>query len=493
MFSLLRMSCAVLATLIPGSFACAQTGAGDLRPTNILFIMADDFRPEVSTYGSKALTPNLERLASRSLQFERMYAQQAVCNPSRSSMLTGRRPDTLRIWNNSTHFRERNPDIQTIPQWFKQHGYTSRCVGKIFHNWHTQEKGDPRSWSEPEFLHYENHGNDHPKESSGAGTGPVPLAPYRYGNGPLCEMLEVPDEAYFDGRVALEAVRVLEEIKDQPFFLAVGFWKPHAPFNAPKKYWDLYRREQFASFNGSRPEGAPDLAFHRSTEILGQKGSAPTPEQAAEMRHGYFANISFLDAQLGKVLDGLEKSGVARRTLVVFVADHGYHIGEHSLWGKTSNFEFDAHVPCFLSPPGGLGAAAKTRSISELIDLFPTVVSACRLPLPDGLEGKSLLPLLDKPGVSLKVAAFTQHPRPAYFDREPSRIPSAMGVSVRTDKVRYTEWRDWGTGRTVARELYATEVDAGETRNRVEDGGLAVELGEAEVLLRGQFPAQAHP
>ncbi len=455
-------------------------------PTNVLFIMADDFRPEVSTYGSPALTPNLARLAAKSLQFERMYAQQAVCNPSRSSLLTGRRPDSLRIWNNSTHFRERNPDTPTIPLWFKQHGYTSRCVGKIFHNWHTKEKGDPVSWSSPEFLHYANHGDDHP-ENPPASAAPM-LAPYRYGNGPLCEALEVPDEAYYDGKVAHEAVRVLKEVQDHPFFLAVGFWKPHAPFNAPKKYWDLYSRDQFRTYNGSRPEGAPDVAFHRSTEILGQTGNAPTPDQAAEMRHGYFANISFLDAQIGKVLDALDASGVADRTVIVFFADHGYHIGEHSLWGKTSNFEYDTQVPFFLSPRGGLTAPMKTRSPSELVDVFPTVVAASGLPLPPGMEGVNLLPLISDPADPLKPAAYSQHPRPAYYDREPSKTPSAMGVSVRTASVRYTEWRDTTTGQPSARELYATESDPGETRNRFGDPALSVQLREAETLLEKQFP-----
>jgi iduronate 2-sulfatase len=465
------------------------------KPTapNVLFLMADDFRPEISTYGSPALTPNLARLAKRSLQFERMYAQQAVCNPSRSSLLTGRRPDSLRVWSNSLHFRDLHPDIPTIPLWFKQHGYTSRCVGKIFHNWHTEEKGDPRSWSAPEFLHYANHGDDHPPAGGLPPGTPTPLTPYRYGKGPLCEMLEVPDEAYFDGKVAREATRVLEEIKDRPFFLAVGFWKPHAPFNAPKKYWDLYSRQQFINFNALRPEGAPDIAFHRSTEILKDSTSAPTREQAAEMRHGYFANISFLDAQLGKVLDALESSGVADRTLIVFLADHGYHIGEHTLWGKTSNFEFDAHVPCFLSPPGGLSAPASTRSLSELVDIFPTLALACQLPLPKGLDGKNLLPLLTHPDSILSPAAFTQHPRPAYFDREPAKVPSSMGFSVRTEAVRYTEWRDWKTGKTIAQELYATESDPAETENRILDPKLSGQREKASSLLLKQFPPQSHP
>src|SRR5687768_15507453 len=239
-------------------------------PANVLFIMADDYRPELGSYGSAALTPNLDRLAKAGVQFGRAYCQQALCNPSRSSMLTGRRPDTLGLWSNGTHFRDAgsaNADVTTIPLWFKEHGYQSRCVGKIFHNWHTEVKGDPQSWSAPEFLHYANHGDDDAKVS-----GPLPpnlakTVTGGYAKNGICEMRDVPDEAYYDGRVAAEAVRVLGKVKDKPFFLAVGFWKPHAPFNAPKKYWDLYDRAALPPLDPARPRGAPDLAFHDSREI----------------------------------------------------------------------------------------------------------------------------------------------------------------------------------------------------------------------------------
>jgi iduronate 2-sulfatase len=459
--------------------------------------MADDFRAELASYGSPALTPNLTRLAKRGLQFDRAYCQQAVCNPSRSSMLTGRRPDSLKIWNNGTHFRDgaAGPDVMTLPLWFKEHGYTSRCVGKIFHNWHTVVRGDPRSWSAPEFLHYANHGDDTPQV---IGTLPPNLttnAARSYGKVPLCECRDVPDDAYYDGRVAAEAVRVLAEVKDRPFFLAVGFWKPHAPFNAPKKYWDLYDRAKLPPLDPRRPERAPDIAIHDSREVLGisPHRMEVTPEVAAEMRHGYFANISFLDAQLGKVLDALDRSGVADRTIITFVGDHGYHIGEHTQWGKTSNFELDARVPFFIATPGSKHAGRRTNSFAELVDLFPTLVELCALPKPPGLEGASLVPVLNDPSKSVKPAAFTQHPRPAYYDREPSKQPVAMGVSVRTALVRYTEWRDWKTGGTIARELYEAADEPAETRNLANDPRLAQSQREAEALLRAQFPPTPHP
>lgn len=463
---------------------------------NVLFIMADDLRVELASYGSPAITPNLSRLAQRSVQFERAYCQQAVCNPSRSSMLTGRRPDTLRVWNNSTHFREPNPDVTTLPLWFKEHGYTTRCVGKIFHNWHTQVQGDRRSWSAPEFLHYANHGAD---AAQVEGTLPPNLARttsgFGYPQAGICECRDVPDEAYYDGRVAAEAVRVLNEVRDRPFFLAVGFWKPHAHFNAPKKYWDLYDRDQLPPLDPRRPLGAPALAFHESTEVLGPAAGQkqPNAEQIAEMRHGYFANISYFDAQLGKVLDALEKSGVADRTIVTFISDHGYHLGEHALWGKTSNFELDARVPLLIHAPGVSRAGARTEQLAELIDLFPTLVELCQLPRPEGLEGVSQVPVLRDPAATVKSAAFTQHPRPAYYDRTPAKVPQAMGVSVRTAQARYTEWRDWRTGKVLARELYTADDQPAETRNRVDEPSVAELQRSAQQLLEQQFPLVAHP
>jgi iduronate 2-sulfatase len=480
-----------LATLLWASLAAAV--AAEPRQ-NVLFIMADDYRPELGSYQSAARTPNLDRLARRSVQFDRAYCQQAVCNPSRSSMLTGLRPDTLGLWNNGTHFRELKPDVTTLPLHFKQHGYVTRNVGKIFHNWHTKEKGDARSWSAPEFLHYATHGEDTPQVSGAVPKNHATGGPRKYLNVSMCEAYDVPDEAYYDGRVSAEAVRVLQEIKDKPFFLAVGFWKPHAPFNAPKKYWDMYDRAKLPPLDPRRPVGAPDVAFHDSREILGlpDQRVSPTPEQMAEMRHGYFANISYMDAQVGKVLDALERSGVADRTLIVFVGDHGYHIGEHMQWGKTSNFEYDARVPLLIAPPKNPQAGKRTASFAELIDLFPTLVDWCGLPAAKGLEGASLVPVLRDTAKSVKPAAFTQHPRPGYYDREPSKMPTAMGCSVRTAAVRYTEWRDWRSGETIARELYANDDEPAETRNRVDDPQFAAAQREAAKLLRERFPIVKH-
>lgn len=449
--------------------------------TNALLIMSDDLRADLASYGSVAKTPSLDRLARRSTQFDHAYCQQALCNPSRSSMLCGRRPDHLRQWNNSQHFRQENPSVVTLPGWFKEHGYDTRCIGKIFHNWHTTVHGDPNSWSTPEFLHYANHGADRPQV---AGTLPPNLA-----TAPHCECRDVPDEAYYDGRVAAEAVRVLGEMKDQAFFLAVGFWKPHAPFNAPKRYWDLYDRDKLPVLDPRRSAGVPDVALHDSRELRGAPPNQKTftPAEAAEMRHGYLAGVSYMDAQVGKVLKALADNGLEGRTLVVFVADHGYHLGEHTLWAKTSNFEFDAHVPLFISRPGQQ-KPERTEAIVELVDIFPTVDQVCGLSDPAGLDGTSLVPILDDPSRSVIPAAFTQHPRPAYYDRAPSQTPEAMGYSVRTPRVRYTEWRDWRTGRVIARELYDSVHDPAEMHNRYGSAELAAAQHEAESLLVAEFP-----
>jgi iduronate 2-sulfatase len=284
------------------------------------------------------------------------------------------------------------------------------------------------------------------------------------------------------------------EVKGGPFFLAVGFWKPHAPFNAPKKYWDLYQRDKLPPLDSRRPDGAPEIAFHASTELLGSGKNAVTltPWQAAEWRHGYFANISYMDAQIGKVLDALEREGLAKNTIISFVGDHGYHIGEHTLWGKTSEFELDARVPMFISMPGMKTAGQKTVALAEVVDLFPTLVDLCALPKAPGLDGLSLAPVLRDTNASVKPTAFTQHPRPAYYDREPDKMPKAMGVSVRTASVRYTEWRDWKTGEVTARELYDHRTEAHELKNAADDPALADQRAEAEALLRKQFPRLIH-
>jgi iduronate 2-sulfatase len=292
-----------------------------------------------------------------------------------------------------------------------------------------------------------------------------------------CRLLDVPDEAYFDGRIATKAVAALEDYarSDQPFFLAVGFWKPHSPFNAPKRYWDLYNADSLPPPRPAEwPRDAPRVAWHNSRELVGRGGKPLAAVDVTQMRHGYLAAISYLDAQVGRLLDAIDRLGLAQETIVVFWSDHGYHLGEQTLWAKTSNFELDARVPLIIAVPDRQQAGARVASPVELLDIFPTLIELADLELPERLDGVSLVPLLEKPTTAVKPAALTQHPRPAYYEG----APDVMGYSVRSATHRYTEWRDWQTGETIARELYDHGVDPDETIN------VAAVAGQAEIVSR---------
>jgi iduronate 2-sulfatase len=435
------------------------------RP-NIVFIAADDLRPDLGAYGNTEVrTPHLDALARRGVRFERAYCQQAVCNPSRASVLTGRRPDTLKVWDLKRHFRETLPEVVTLPQHFKNHGYTAVGIGKIFHN----ESGgkppfpfaDPVSWSEPPTFADGPHWRDWvvPGDPSG---------PKKKG-GPV-QCLDVPDEAYLDGQIAAAACARLGALraKSEPFFLAVGFWKPHLPFNAPKKYWDLYDRTKLSAPNRDQmPEAAPAIAGHPWNELRGyagvpKQGPLP-PEMIAELRHGYLACISYLDAQVGRVLAELERLDLARNTVVVFWSDHGFHLGEHNLWAKTTNYEWDTRVPVIIAAPGVAKAGTQTRALVELIDLYPTLAELGGLPAAAGVEGVSLVPLLKNPRGEGKTRVVSQHPHPSYG------TATHMGYAVRTAQHRYVEWRELGSGTVTARELYDHRIDGHETVNRIDD------------------------
>jgi iduronate 2-sulfatase len=445
------------------------------KPVNVLFIAADDLRCDLGCYGHPlAKTPNLDRLAERGTRFDRAYCAQALCNPSRSSLLTGRRPNTLKQYNLVKHFRDQIPDVVTLPQLFKQHGYFTQNIGKIFHNWRTEIEGDPDSWSVPAVLHFARHGDDVAQVS---GDLPPDLA-----TAIRCERRDVPDEAYFDGRIAKLAVDAMQTQanREQPFFLAVGFWKPHLPFNAPKRYWDLYERDQMLEPEcPDWPRGTPRIAWHDSRELLRAKTSKSlSVEEAREIRHGYLAAISYMDAQVGKLLDELDRLKLTDSTLVVFWSDHGFQLGDHTLWCKTSNFELDARVPLIIAPPEG-STTKTTDAIVELLDLYPTITERCGLPVPDGVEGVSLNPLIDGKKKSVKPAALTQHPRPAYYGDS----MQAMGTSLRTPRFRYTEWRSRDDNELIGAELYDHQIDPAESVNRVDAEPYARELPRLRQLL----------
>lgn len=437
---------------------------------NVLFVVADDLKCAISPYGDpNAVTPNLERLAKRGLTFERAYCQQAVCNPSRSSFLTGLRPNTVGVDDLGKYFRDTakgGSTLVTLPQHFKNHGYFCQDIGKIFHN--MGETQDRRSWSIDEVLFEGTHADDTVFKN----TPPQPGLEKPGYKAPVTEAHDVPDTAYRDGQIANLAAAALRDhpVDGQSFFLAVGFWRPHLPFVAPKKYWDLYDPAKLAAPEPPNPpEHVPAIAMHSSKEIKGY-GEVPkdrefTENEIRHFRHGYYASISFLDAQLGEILDALDASGHANNTIIVFTSDHGFHIGEHSLWGKTSNFELDARVPLIIADPREPQSHGQhTDALAELVDLYPTLGSLAGIEadLPKRLEGDNLKPVIQDPATVIKDAAFTQHQRPFYGP--PSKW-IAWGYSIRTERWRYTEWREIKTGKVMDRELYDHPSDPTETRN----------------------------
>jgi len=427
---------------------------------NVLFIATDDLRTNLGCYGNpNAVTPNIDRLASRGITFNHAYCQITMCNPSRASVMTGRRPDTTRVWDLNTHFRKALPDVVTLPQHFKQHGYYTQGIGKVFHQ--TPKAQDAPSWSVP-VQYYHELAWDKRYALPANRTGDKVTA---------AECADVPDNYYQDGKITDTAIESLRENKDKPFFLAVGFYKPHLPFCAPKKYWDLYDRDKLAKpANPNPPVDVPPMALHcweelRAYNDIPNKGPLE-PDTIAKLRHGYYACTSYTDAQVGRVLDELDRLGLTKRTVVILWSDHGYHLGEHNIWAKMTNFELDTHVPLILSVPGRKNTPARTDALVEYVDIYPTLVELCGLEMPKGLEGTSTTPLLDDPKLPWKKAAFSQFARPYhwYYDYS-EKLPENMGYSMRTLRWRYTEWVNFKTGKLLASELYDHENDPAETVN----------------------------
>lgn len=488
-------------TVFYSAFLAVASFAADAKP-NVLFIICDDLNTAIGPYGDAyAKTPNMDKLAARGMVFLKNYCQQSVCNPSRASFMTGRRPDTLQIWDIPTNLRDLHPDMITMPQWFKQHGYFAQGIGKIYHNWDQKIQGDPDSWSAPQVMHWDRHYLDNAVLPPG-----VPMPPNLAIN-IHCESRDVPDEAYFDGRIANMAKDALQQFakSGQPFFLAVGMWKPHGPMNAPKKYWDLYQRDEVpAPKPATRPINAPDIAFHDNHEFSGYHPVFRTLQKVdeagrREMRHGYYAAISYVDAQIGKVLDELDRLKLTDDTIIVLTSDHGLQTGEHTSWGKQTLFQLDAVAPMIISAPGVTGPGTRTHSISELIDIYPTLADLCGLPLPTGLDGLSLKPVLLNPAATVKMAALTQFPRPTNFFRVAQHSktrpePPVMGYAIHNDRWCYTEWREFKTGRVVGQELYDDLNDPTETVNlsgTLEGAAVIPALAEQlDTLIKSAKPMQ---
>lgn len=418
------------------------------QPMNVLFIASDDLRNDLGCYGHPMVkTPNLDQLASRGLLFNKAYCQQAVCNPSRASLMTGLRPDTLRVYDLETHFRTTTPDAVTLPQQFKNHGYHSQGLSKIYHGTLNDEASWSAPWWNPDFMRMTRAGLD--------------LKPNE--RGPVWRSMDVPDEALPDGETARVACDLLGQLRDRPFFLAVGFRKPHLPFTAPQRYFDLYPPDRISTApNPFAPLNAPAVALHNSEELRGYKGvpkEGPLSEvQARELIRAYCACVSYMDAQLGRLLARLEELGLDEKTIVVLWGDHGYQLGEHGLWCKHTNFEDAARAPLIVRAPGRMTAGARTNALVEFVDVYPSLCDLAGLPTPAVIEGTSFAPLMKAPDRPWKKAAFSQYPRHV------KDVGPVMGYSMRTDRYRYTEWR--GTEREfLVRELYDHQADPAENAN----------------------------
>ena len=430
-------------------------GAGEGK-YNVLFIAVDDMRTTLGCYGAPIIkTPNIDKLAASGTLFNRAYCQQAVCSPTRTSLLTGCRPDTTKVYNLQDHFRKFIPDVVTLPQQFKQHGYYSAGFSKIYHG----SLDDPQSWSVPHwvpkapmYLKPESIAEKNKLEEQLKAEG-MKLTNASKLKGPAWEDPDVPDNAYPDGMTADEAIKALNESKDKPFFLAVGFLKPHLPFNAPKKYFDLYKPEEIKlAPNPDRPKDAPDVAFTNWGELRAYTDIPDVgpmdDKKARELIHAYYAATSYTDAQIGRVMDELDRLGLRDKTIIVLWGDHGWQLGEHSLWCKHTNFEEATHVPLIISAPGQENKGAKTDVLAEFVDIYPTICDLAGVPKPSTLEGTSLVPVMDNPKRSWKKAAFSQYPRPG----------NVMGYSMRTDRYRYTEWQKKDSD-PVGIELYDYQTD----------------------------------
>jgi len=469
------------------------------RP-NILFIAVDDLRPELGAYGHPEIkSPNIDRLAARGIVFDRAYCQQAVCSPTRSSLLTGTRPDTTKVWDLVTHFRDALPDVVTLGQHFKNNGYFVQGMGKIYHGSLDDAPSWSVPWGTPDAVTYALPENvklnarrygldpdaDNAPGAKGKGKGKGKAAPAvntatvpdgmpsaKNIRGPAFEGADVLDNTFQDGKVAELAVTTLQQMsqKTEPFFLAVGFVKPHLPFVSPKKYWDLYdpAKIQLAP-NPYRPKGAPEYAILSGGELRNYhgipEGSVP-PDLARQLKHGYYAAISYMDAQVGKVLAELDRLGLRENTIVILWGDHGWKLGEHDAWCKHSNSENDTNAPLILSVPGMKHAGAHSRSLVEFVDIYPTLSELAGLPLPKHLEGVSFKPLLDDPTRPWKQAAFSQYPRNA----GKSGAGQLMGYSMRTERYRLTVWvaRD-NHSKIDAIELYDGTHDPQENTNIAKD------------------------
>ena len=471
----LSLALALLVSLI-GTTAQAD------EPPNVLFISIDDLRPELGCYGNtEIVTPNLDAFSRTGTTFLKSYCQAAVCAPSRASVMTGLRPDSTRVWDLKGKFRINLPDVVTIPQHFHKHGYHTVSMGKIFHN-HMPDRVSfdepdlrPAKYMTPELIDREPesfyHDDENNRQLAEVRKQRLAKNPNRYANGwaygTSTESFDGPDNQFYDGAqtdLAIDKMRELKK-KDKPFFLALGYYRPHLPFVAPKKYWDMYDREKLSlADNPYLPKDSPVMAMNSMYELRAcydlefVKHPAEfkfDEANARRLKHGYYASVSFVDACIGKLMKSLDEMGLADNTIVVVWGDHGWKLGEHNSWCKQSNYDIDVRVPLMIRVPKHPAAGSKTNALVELVDLYPTLCDAANIPVPPEMEGTSLKPLMETPKRPWKSAVVSQ------FHRAPKITPDKgryMGLSMVTDRYHYVEWRTWDHIKGIAGELKATEL-----------------------------------
>lgn len=455
------------ATLLAGHAAPAET-AKEAAPRNVLMIISDDLNTDFGVYGNQVVkTPTLDRLAKESVVFDNAYCQFAVCNPSRASFLSGLRPENTGIIDNKTSLAATRPDISTLPRYLRENGYFTASTGKVFHDHKTDDR---QGWDVVRNTKID-----------------VKAQPYVEGRVLSDKVhflewrsLEGGDDSFFDGLAARNAVDLIREAKeeDKPFFIAVGFVRPHDPYFAPKEYFDMYPLESLKLPEKEDVSGLPPQAW----PIGKWKAIYDTfsEQDKLELLRAYYAGITYMDRQVGKVLEALEQNGFADNTLVVFLGDHGFHTWEKDWWGKATQFERSALSPLLVRLPGGTSAGQRTTGLVEFLDIYPTITDWCGLTPPPHLEGKSFLPLAEKPDQSWKPAAYTEL--------------GPYARSVRTDRWRYVEWyTPKPPFRMVANALYDHQTDPRETINLVERPENAEEVAELKTLLASNWKSHSLP
>ena len=431
----------------------AQPGADN---PNVLLIMIDDLRPALGAYGdARARTPNIDRLAAQGTLFANAFATVPVCGASRASLLSGRKPTTNRFLTFNSRLDEDLPEATNMPAYFKSRGYTALANGKVFDNW--SDSAD--AWSEPVWapmgewtspLQPDHRGEELQKAYLNNPDGIV---------GPAFERLDVNDTDYPDGKIAEKTIEDLHRFSqsESPFFLVIGLRKPHLPFNAPSRYWDFYDPADFelpATYRERSP-GIPPNPFHTSGELrqyagIPDAGPIRDDGEAINLIHGYYAAVSYVDALVGRVLDSLDTEGLSENTIVVLIGDHGFNLGEHTMWTKHTLFDLALHSPLIIKAPGK--ASGRVEGVASYLDVFPTLIELAGLRAADGLDGISLVPAIDDVSVSPNEAVLSR-----WFH----------GTSVRTNQYRYTEWRS-EDGAVTARMLFDVLADPDETINLAE-------------------------